>query len=152
MPRKVPCRHAPGHGSLTELTDRLRRGSRKITGQREAVLDLLSQSENPLTTKEIFGRLPAGDCDLATVYRSLHLLEQLGMVARYDFGDGVARFELVREGHPDHHHHLICRRCTRVVELDGCLLSEIEGDLARRHGFKSVNHKLEFFGICPACQ
>jgi len=74
------------------------------------------------------------------------------MVERFDFGDGTARFELVREEGAAHHHHLICRGCARVVELDGCLLEEIEQRIARGNGFQAVSHRLEFFGFCPACQ
>ena len=104
-----------------------------------------------MTNREIFAAMPKGRCDLATIYRAMHLLEEMGMVKRFDFGDGTARFELVGEG-DGHHHHLICTRCAEVVEIDECFLREIESRLAAQNGFKAVTHKLEFFGICPACQ
>jgi len=59
----------------------------------------------------MFDALPKDLCDLATVYRSLRLLEQMGMVKRFDFGDGTARFELLEEGDDGHHHHLVWTRC-----------------------------------------
>ena len=96
--------------------------------------------------------LPAGDCDLATVYRSLHLLENMGMVKRFDFGDGGARFELLAEGDDGHHHHLVCLHCTGVVEIDECFPQELEERIASASGFKAVTHRLEFFGVCPRCQ
>ena len=89
---------------------------------------------------------------MATVYRSLHLLENMKMVKRYDLGDGVARFELLAEGDDGHHHHLVCTRCSTVVEIDECFTQELEEKIAARNGFKSISHKLEFFGICPECQ
>src|SRR5438477_12494514 len=106
-----PHSHRP-YAALPDLTERLRRKSRKITGARLGILNLLRKKSHPLSIKEIFSGLSKGDCDLATVYRSLHLLESMGMVKRFDFGDGVARFELLQEGDDGHHHHLVCTRCT----------------------------------------
>jgi len=137
---------------LVDLTGRLRQNARKITGPRQAILDILRQQKRPLSNKEIFAALPKGESDLATVYRSMHLLEGMGMVKRFDFGDGVARFELLPEGDDGHHHHLICRRCSEVVELEDCLVAELEQALAACNGFKEITHKLEFFGVCPRCQ
>ncbi len=102
--------------------------------------------------KEILAALPKGECDLATIYRSMHLLEKMGMVKRFDFGDGTARFELVGEGDDGHHHHLVCTNCSAVVEIEECFPGEIEKRIAAANGFKAVTHKLEFFGICPDCQ
>jgi|SRR5579872_526129 len=136
---------------LPELTDCLRKKSRKITGPRQAILDVLRRHGHPLSNKEIFARLSKGDCDLATIYRSLHLLENVGMVKRFDFGDGVARYELVRAGEDGHHHHLVCRCCAEVVEIDECFPRQWEEQIARRSGFRSVTHTLEFFGVCPRC-
>ena len=137
---------------MTELKSRLRRQSRKITGPRAAILDILRRHPHPLTNREIFSDLPAGRCDLATVYRAMHLLEGMGMVKRFDFGDGTARFELVGKHDDGHHHHLVCTKCSEVVEIEECFPRHIEKQIAARNGFKAVTHKLEFFGICPECQ
>jgi Fur family ferric uptake transcriptional regulator len=137
---------------LGDLAQRLRRDSRKLTGPRRAILEILQRKAHPMSTKEIFQALAKGDCDLATVYRSVHLLESMGMVKRYDFGDGIARFELLEEGDDGHHHHLVCTRCAEVVEIDECFTRELEERIASRSGFKAVTHKLEFFGVCPQCQ
>jgi Fur family ferric uptake transcriptional regulator len=148
--------HAHQHTHLQQemsaLKNRLRGHSRKITGPRAAILEILRRHPHPLTNKEIFAALPKGQCDLATIYRSMHLLEKMGMVKRFDFGDGAARFELVGEGDDGHHHHLVCTRCSEVVEIDECFPDEIEKRIAAANGFKAVTHKLEFFGICPDCQ
>ncbi len=140
------------HAALPELEDQLRRNARKLTGPRQGVLRILREQAHPMSIREIFAALPKGDCDLATIYRSMHLLEEMGMVQRFDFGDGVARFELISEGGSGHHHHLVCTRCTEVVEIEECAMGELERQIAARNGFKAVTHRLEFFGICPACQ
>src|SRR6266704_294312 len=144
--------HKVSHPALPQLTERLRRESRKVTRPRQAILELLRRQAHPMTTQEIFDSLPKDQCDLATVYRSMRLLEKMGMVKRFDFGDGTARFELLEEGDDGHHHHLVCTRCGQIIELDECSMTESEERIAARNGFKSVTHKLEFFGICPECQ
>ena len=144
--------HSPKGQELAALKRRLRRQSRKITGPRAAILEILRAHPHPLTNREIFSEMPHGGGDLATVYRSMHLLEKMGIVKRFYFGDGAARFELVKEGDDGHHHHLICVKCARVVEIEECILREIEQRIAAQNGFKAVTHKLEFFGICPRCQ
>lgn len=135
---------------MSELTGRLRRSSRKITGPRQAILKILRKQHRPLTTKEILSA--ANEIDLATIYRAMHLLEKMQMVKRIDFGDGVARFELVGENDDGHHHHLICTKCAAVVAIEECFLREIESRLATAHDFASVSHKLEFFGVCSRCR
>jgi Fur family ferric uptake transcriptional regulator len=142
-------RHA--EANLPELTARLRRRLRKVTGPRQAILEILRLRRAPLTIKEIHAQL-GSNCDLVTIYRSMHLLEEMGMVKRFDFGTGAARFELLGEGDDGHHHHLVCTRCSDVVELEECFPHRLEQKIAARNGFKFVTHKLEFFGVCPRCQ
>jgi Fur family transcriptional regulator, ferric uptake regulator len=136
---------------LPELTERLRKRSRKVTGPRQAILQALRRHPHPMTNKEILDSL-GGECDLATVYRSMHLLQEMGMVKRFDFGDGIARFELINEGDDGHHHHLICTSCAEVIEIEDCFPPELEAKIAKGNGFAAITHKLEFFGICPDCQ
>lgn len=143
--------HEPSR-PLHELTDELRRSERRVTGPRLAIIQILRQHRRPLSNKEIWDLLPEGYCDLATVYRSIHLLRRLGLVQRYDLGDGVARHELLDKGDDGHHHHLVCRQCSHVVEIDCCRLEEVERELARHSGFDRLAHRLEFSGICPDCQ
>ena len=155
MSAKTQC-HAQGReggrADLPALTDRLRRKSRKITGPRQAILEVLQRHRHPMSTKEVFVALPKGNGDLVTVYRSMHLLAEMGMVKRFDLGDRVARYELLREGDDGHHHHLVCTRCSAVVEIEECFTRELEERIATKNGFKAITHRLEFFGICPQCQ
>ena len=143
---------APRRELLSDLADRLRRHSRKLTEPRRIILEILRRHRHPLTNKEIFAALPKGKCDLATIYRSVHLLEGMGIVKRFDFGDGVARFELLTAGDDGHHHHLVCLRCAQVVEIEDCFPPALERKIAARNGFSSITHKLEFFGLCARCQ
>ena len=152
MKKPCNCSHTHPRQEFSSLTTRLRREDRKITGPRAAILEILHQHRHPLTNKEIHAELPKGECDLATIYRAMRMLEKLGMVKRFDFGDGTARFELVAEGDDGHHHHLICTQCAQVVEIEECFPAEIEHRIARRNGFRAVTHRLEFFGVCPDCQ
>ena len=145
-------RHSHAPVKLPQLTDRLRGQSRKITGPRQAILEILRHHPHPMSNNEIIGALKGGDCDLATVYRSMHLLESMKMVKRFDLGDGVARFELLDEGDDGHHHHLVCTRCSAVVEIEECFTRDLEKKIASRNGFKAITHRLEFFGVCPRCQ
>lgn len=145
--------HCSGHRpALRHLKARLRRNSLKFTGARAAILNALRRSAHPLSIKDLFSIVGRGQCDLATIYRSMHLLEGMGMVKRFDFGDGAARFELLKEGDDGHHHHLVCTRCAEVVELEDCSMTDLENKIAQLNGYRAVTHKLEFFGVCPSCQ
>ncbi len=140
------------HPDLDDLTGRLRRRDFKLTRPRRAVLAALQTQRRPLAIKEIFAELRPGACDLASVYRSIRALETAGVVKAFEFGDGIQRYELLAEGDDGHHHHLICTRCASVTEIDECDLRELELRLATSKGFRAVTHRLEFFGVCPACQ
>ena len=140
------------YSGLPELGERLRRQSHKLTGPRQAILNVLRQQARPLSNKEIHAALIQGEGDLATVYRAMRLLVKLGIVKRVDFGDGRVRYEMLHPGDEGHHHHLVCTRCSEVVKLQECFTRELEERIARRNGFQAVTHRLEFFGVCPACQ
>lgn len=146
---KKRCSHEHGC-DLGSMTERLRAHDKRITGPRQAILEIFRAFPGPLTNREILGHMRPRQCDLATIYRSVGLLEKMGLVQRCDFGDGVARYELVGQGH--HHHHLICRQCAEIVEVPECLAADLERQIAERSGFKALTHKLEFFGLCPRCQ
>jgi Fur family ferric uptake transcriptional regulator len=144
--KSKPRRHS------RDIASAIRNKSRRLTGPRRAIVEMLESQRHPLTIKELFSLLPGNACDQATVYRSIHLLEGMGLVKRFDFGDGSARFELVLPGGHAHHHHLICQACSAVVEIEECFPRELEQRIAAGNGFKEITHKLEFFGICPSCQ
>ncbi|HPA16991.1 MAG TPA: Fur family transcriptional regulator [Verrucomicrobiae bacterium] len=125
----------------------------RATPARIAILKRLAMARRPLSIDEIHRGLPRSG-DWATVFRCLTRFEAAGLVARCDFGDGQSRFELLAGGcgAGHHHHHLICRACGKVQHVEECDLGDIERALEERHGFSSVSHSLEFFGLCPRCR
>jgi Fur family ferric uptake transcriptional regulator len=145
-------RHSHPSPAKTPIAQKLRRESRKLTGPRVAIIAALEAQKHPLTIREIHQLLGASECDLATIYRSMHLLEKMELVKRFDFGDAIARYELIRHEEHEHHHHLICTDCSRVVEIEECFVEELEQRIAHGNGFTRITHKLEFFGLCPQCQ
>lgn len=145
----VRSRKTPDAG---RLRDEIRRADHRLTSQRREILDALRRHPHPLTSRQIHEAMGEDGCDLATIYRSMKLLVELGLVERFDFGDGVARFELAGERPGEHHHHLICTRCQTVRELDECFPEDFQRRVAERFGFTDVTHKLEFFGVCAACR
>jgi Fur family transcriptional regulator, ferric uptake regulator len=149
MKHRAHRHHSP---ELPDLTEKLRRKSRRVTIPRQAILRILRTHRRPLTIKEIHQYLSPVDCDLATVYRSMHLLERMAIVKRFDLGEGAARFELLGEGDDGHHHHLVCTRCSNIVELEECFPEELQDKIAAANGYAKVTHRLEFFGVCPRCQ
>lgn len=87
----------------------------------------------------------------ATVYRTVKLLERVGLVHAGQFGDGTARYE-VSDGDADHHDHLICTRCGLIVEFEIEAIEDLQRQVAKLHGFVLNSHRLDMFGLCPACQ
>jgi Fur family ferric uptake transcriptional regulator len=136
---------------ISSATERLRSRDHKITGPRRAILEALGKHRHPMTNKEIMAALPDIQCDLATVYRSMHLLLKMGLVQKFDFGDGTARFELVLDSDHGHHHHLVCTICAKVIEIEECFPEALQQKIAAKNGFRAISHRLEFFGICPDC-
>ena len=127
----------------------LREHGQRVTGPRKAILSVLLAEHGPFTAEEIHRRLPAGECDPVTVYRTLTSMEEIDLVRRCDFGDGSLRYEFNHTEH--HHHHIVCRACRSVQVLEGCAAEVLERT-ARQLGYAHVTHSLEVFGICPACQ
>ncbi|HUJ09730.1 MAG TPA: Fur family transcriptional regulator [Verrucomicrobiae bacterium] len=134
---------------LEKALTALRRRKHRITGPRRDILAVLAASHGPFTIEQIHKRLKKESCDLVTVYRNLATLEELGLVRRCDFGDGTCRYEL--QGEEDHHHHIICRVCSKVETIDLCVADALE-QLARQMGYTSVTHSTELFGVCPKCR
>ena len=143
--------HQHTKADLGVVTGQIKARSLKMTGPREAILEVMRRLARPLTTREVQAELNQ-ECDLATIYRCMHMLESLQLAKRFDFGDGVARYELLHCDAHAHHHHLICTECSAIVEIEDCFPAELEERVAEGSGFKRITHKLEFFGTCPKCQ
>jgi Fur family ferric uptake transcriptional regulator len=120
----------------------------RITRQRTAVLEALRRAPEPLSAKDIHEGL-GHSVGLATVYRALQGLVDAGRVDVFRRGTGEALFRLCN---PVHHHHLVCDRCGRVVEIDTCGVELWASRMAHRHGFSIIDHQADVFGVCAACR
>ena len=87
----------------------------------------------------------------ATAYRTVQLLQNLGFLDRVTFADGTERYHVVAIG-DQHHHHLTCEVCHRIVPVDACIAPAAFEAMARQSGFAISGHRLEIFGRCPDCQ
>lgn len=133
----------------------------KITLGREAILNALIKADKHLSAEDIYQKVhttyPA--IGLTTVYRTLEILVNMGLVFKFDFGDGRARYELVegsRKSH--HHHHLVCTNCKRVIDYTDFvddeieLLKKTEQGLSKKYSFEITNHVIQFYGLCGQCK
>lgn len=122
--------------------------SQRITAPRLEVLSILKNNHNPLTISEIHQMTKNNKIDLATIYRTINLFHELGIVNEIDFKDEFKRYELVYDRH--HHHHIVCKKCKRVENVETCILDELEKFLNKK-GYSDISHSLEFFGVCDKC-
>ena len=128
---------------MEKLIQMLRESGAKLTMQRKAVFESLQKSNKPLTLKEIHKECRR--TDFASVYRSIKLLDKIGLVEEIIFADKKVRYKLQSK---IHNHHIICSECGEIKELPICLLSEIR----KFTNYKITKHTLEFMGLCPNCQ
>jgi Fur family ferric uptake transcriptional regulator len=142
----------------TERTDReeelgnlLQRKGYRLTRARRAILSALIESGDHITADELVELVhrEAPGVGRMTVYRTLDLLQRLGLVQPLPQNTLAAQYVLMDEGH---HHHLICSRCTRVFEFDHCLAGEMAEALSDHFDFQIHSHLLEFYGLCRYCR
>lgn len=88
---------------------------------------------------------------LATVYRTVLLLEEVGVIFKLDLNDGCSRYELAHSEEHHRHHHLVCNECKAVYEVQDDLLEELEERIETTYGFRILDHSVKFFGICAKC-
>lgn len=125
----------------------------KSTRQRDLIARVFFRSRGHLNVDELLARVRRQDPKVsqATVYRTLKLLKESGLAEERHFGDGQARFEPA-DDRSEHHDHLICTRCGRIVEFVNADIEALQAEEARRHGFTVENHKMELYGVCEACR
>ena len=137
------------------LKEDLKKKGYKLTPQRRAIVDTIVESEGKhLTAEEIYDevKLNCPEIGLATVYRTILLLEEIGIVSRLHLNDGCSRYELVHSDEKHRHHHLICNNCNAVIEVEDDLLDELENEIKTKYGFRIVVHSVKFYGYCKQCQ
>ncbi|MBR4382435.1 MAG: transcriptional repressor [Selenomonadaceae bacterium] len=141
--------------ALQDLRGKLYERGYKMTPQRKQILQIFVEHPEHLSAEDAYGILREQDSEigLATVYRALDLLSELGILVKIDFGDGCARYELnTADPNVHHHHHLICVKCKKVIEVEEDLLDDLEATISKKSGFQILNHEVKFFGYCKECQ
>lgn len=137
-----------------DLKQQLNDKGYKITPQRKAILEILSKHKGKhLSSEEIFEfvRESYPGIGLATVYRTLPLLEKMRLLNKIILEDGYVRYELTNP-HEDHfHHHLICIVCGAVSEVQEDMLEDLERQIYSNNKFTIKNHSVKFYGYCEKC-
>jgi len=115
------------------------------------VLDVLHRTDDHISVEEIFKDVKAAYpyANISTVYRTLELLKKLDLITEIDMGDGCIRYHLLEKGH---HHHLICNKCGKVVDLPESFLQELKVKLADKYDFEADIKHMAVFGICSDCK
>ncbi|MFD2925878.1 Fur family transcriptional regulator [Halobacillus naozhouensis] len=140
---------------IERIKKQLHSQSYKLTPQREATVRvLLENEEDHLSAEDVYllVKEKAPEIGLATVYRTLELLSELKVVDKINFGDGVSRYDLRKEGAEHFHHHLVCIECGSVEEIEEDLLGDVEKLIEGQWNFQVKDHRLTFHGICRVCQ
>ncbi len=120
--------------------------------QREQILDIFLKTQKHSTIDDLYNlvRKKNPKIGLATIYRAMKVICQAGLARETDFGDGIKRFEY--EYGRDHHDHLVCLECGRIIEVVDPELEKLQDELARGHGFTPLRHRMQIFGTCKSCR
>lgn len=140
---------------LKMLLDNIKNHGYKLTPQRREILKTLVKSKGKhLSCDEIYEnvRTQCPEIGIATVYRTLQILESTENINRLNLDDGCIRYELDLNEETHNHHHLICKLCGSVSEVRVDLLENLENNIEKNYGFKILDHDLKFFGICNKCK
>ncbi|SEK82103.1 MULTISPECIES: Fur family transcriptional regulator [Stigmatella] len=124
----------------------------KSTRQRSLIIDTFFAIGGHLSVEELWSKVREQDAkvSVATVYRTMKLLNDCGLAHARNFGDGQTRYEAAAGR--EHHDHLICTRCGRIVEFENDRIEAMQEAVARKHGFTVTSHKMELYGLCKDCQ
>lgn len=132
--------------SISRIEEKCIEKGLKMTGQRRTIAKVLSESDDHPDVEMLYQRSVAVDSNIsiATVYRTVKLFEEAGITTRHDFGDGRARYE---EASDDHHDHLIDLKTGQVIEFTNAEIERLQAEVARKLGYKLVDHRLELFAV-----
>ncbi|HSJ56265.1 MAG TPA: transcriptional repressor [Anaerolineae bacterium] len=135
---------------LQKLMDRVRREGLRVTRQRVLILQALCELDGHANAEEVHRQvaLHRRDVDLSTVYRNLELLRDARILSQTDLGHGCAEYEVMGD---TPHHHLVCRRCGHIQELDHVSLDAMGDAIRERYGFEPILDHWAIFGVCAAC-
>lgn len=136
---------------LETLIAKLRAGDCRITPQRIALLEMLIESDDHPSAAQLYERLLKRfpTTSLATVYKTLSLLKDMGEVNEISFSDGDTHYDA---SNPTPHIHLICTQCHRISDAPDVTAPDLTEELTARTGYRITGHRFDFYGICPPCQ
>ncbi len=139
--------------ALVRLKQKVRRSGLKLTKQRETICEAFFSKSGHRRAEEILleARQVDSRVSLATVYRTLKLLQEYGLAEGHNFQDNQALFEPIFENHA-HHDHLICTSCGLISEFMDSKIEQLQEKVATAHGFCISHHKMELYGLCQRCQ
>jgi Fur family transcriptional regulator, ferric uptake regulator len=146
--------------TIHKLHTKFRERGFRFTVPRRAIYEVMKNTSKHLSAEEIYLKVHQNypRIGLTTVYRNLEVMERMGVVAKSHFGDGRHRYELIQSSQkPDHHHHLVCTGCKRVIDYDDFvdeevkLLKKVEQALAQKYSYIISGHIIQFYGLCKAC-
>jgi Fur family ferric uptake transcriptional regulator len=132
----------------------LKENGYKLTNQRRVVLETLyNRVGEHLTAEEVHQlvKMINPEIGLATVYRTLQLLSELGLIDKLNLDDGVVRYEIGEMDTKHRHHHLICEECGTIMGVDDDMLDALEEAFSKKYGFKVTDHVVKFYGVCKSC-
>ena len=133
------------------LRDKLHTTNRRMTRQRQSVFDTLEHSHDHLDVESLYQRIRAQDSNvsLATVYRTMAVLKEMGLVEEHQFGENHSHFEVA---HPAPHYHFTCQKCRHVLEFDAPQVMEAARRLSEREGLYITDAHLFLSGYCAKCR
>ena len=151
-PGGMEGRRAVNHEKDEVLQRYMAQHGLKSTRQRSLIIDTFFSVGGHLSVEELWNKVRQQDAkvSVATVYRTMKLLNECGLAHARNFGDGQTRYEAAAGRH--HHDHLICTHCGTIVEFEDDRIEEMQDAVADKHGFKVTSHKLELYGLCRNCQ
>lgn len=134
-----------------EMLGRLKQNGLRLTPQRMAIVRILAGSTAHPSVEQIHTAVRQNfpTTSLATVYKTVSMLKEMGEVMELGFGDSRNRYDA---NQPFTHPHLICTHCRQITDAHPATLHHLAEELARKSGYRILNHRLDFYGICPACQ
>jgi len=129
---------------MSDLEQRCAEAGLKMTGQRRVILQVLGNAQDHPSVEDVYERAKGIDTSIsiATVYRTLSLLDELDLVVRHEFQEGYSRYEV----NEDHHHHLVDLETGKVVEFQNDELERLKVKIAEELGYELVDHRLELYG------
>jgi len=126
----------------------------RLTVQRKAIVNAIIENKfDHLSIKDIYDlvKITIPDIGIATVYRTVLLLKEIGFLHEINLGDGFTKYEIIPIGSKGYHPHLICLNCKNIIEIEAELLSKVERTIENNNKFKINNYNIIFYGLCSVC-